>query len=166
MFQRQQCQYILYYGHLMYFSWANNFRVLKILLLRYLNVGWYSLVSSTGKVTGKLKIHHSKTSFNICQDCQLGLKLLNIYISKYCLQNVDLIMAPMSACIPIGSVGWKPTSFTDPACPGNLYSIRRDVVSQMYRYLSPEPADILLPSGDQAHLNRFCNEVYSCSFKF
>lgn len=72
----------------------------------------------------------------------------------------------MSACVPIGSVGWKPTSFTDPACPGNLYSIRRDVVSQMYRYLSPEPADILLPSGDQAHLNRFYNEVYSCSFKF
>lgn len=75
-------------------------------------------------------------------------------------------MPALSACVPIGSVGWKPTSFTDPACPGNLYSIRRDVVSQMYRYLSPEPADILLPSGDQAHLNRFYNEVYSCSFKF
>lgn len=159
MFQRQQCQYILYYVHLMYFSWANNFRVLKILLLRYLNVGWYSLFSSTGKV--KLKIHHSKTSFNICQDCQLQLKTL-----KYLHIKVLFTECWSCACIPIGSVGWKPTSFTDPACPGNLYSIRRDVVSQMYRYLSPEPADILLPSGDQAHLNRFYNEVYSCSFKF
>lgn len=74
MFQKQQCQYILYYVLLMYFSWANNFRVLKILLLRYLNVGWHSLFSSTGKV--KLKIHHNKTSFNICQDCQLRLKTL------------------------------------------------------------------------------------------
>lgn len=74
MFQRQQCQYILYYVHLMYFSWAFNFRVLKILLFRYLNVGWHSLFSSTGKV--KLKIHHNKTSFNICQDCQLQLKTL------------------------------------------------------------------------------------------
>lgn len=90
-----------------------------------------------------------------------GLTTLKIYISKYPLQNVDLRMSALSACIPIGSVGWNPTSFTDPACPGNLYSIRRDVVSQMYRYRSPEPADILLPSDDQAHLNRFYNEFYS-----
>lgn len=32
---------------------------------------------------------------------------------------------------PIGSSGWKATSLTEPAWPGSLYSIRRDVVSQM-----------------------------------
>ncbi len=44
----------------------------------------------------------------------------------------------------------------EPVWPGNLYNIRLLVVSQTYTNLSAEPAAILLPSGDQAHRNRFC----------
>lgn len=37
---------------------------------------------------------------------------------------------------PIGSSGWKATSLTEPAWPGSLYRILRDVVSHMYTNLS------------------------------
>ena len=43
--------------------------------------------------------------------------------------------------IIMGSFGWKSTSFTEPLCPGNLYRIRREVVSHKYTNLSAEPAD-------------------------
>lgn len=36
---------------------------------------------------------------------------------------------------PIGSSGWKATSLTEPAWPGSLYRILRDVVSQIYTNL-------------------------------
>lgn len=36
---------------------------------------------------------------------------------------------------PTGSSGWKTTSLTEPAWPGSLYRILRDVVSQIYTNL-------------------------------
>lgn len=58
----------------------------------------------------------------------------------------------------MGSSGWKATSLMEPAWPGSLYSILLLVVSHTYTNLSAEPAAILLPSGDQEHLRRFCND--------
>lgn len=39
---------------------------------------------------------------------------------------------------PIGSSGWKATSLTEPAWPGSLYRILRDVVSQIYTNLKTQ----------------------------
>ena len=57
--------------------------------------------------------------------------------------------------VPIGSTLWKSTSLTEPKCPGNLYMIFRELVSQMYTNLSADPADTISPSGDQAQCKRF-----------
>ena len=40
----------------------------------------------------------------------------------------------------MGAVGWKAASFTDPWCPGSLYSRLRELASQMLTILSALPA--------------------------
>lgn len=51
--------------------------------------------------------------------------------SQWIFLNFFLMLWTSCSVSPIGSSGWKATSLTEPAWPGSLYSIRRDVVSQI-----------------------------------
>ncbi len=55
----------------------------------------------------------------------------------------------------IGSVGWKLTSLTHPPCPGNRYSSRLLLTSQIWTKRSALPHDTRPPSADHEHFNRF-----------
>lgn len=147
--------------HALVYIYASKLRTAAM----HANEKIHNIQMSTGIQTIGLEMSTLKTdkilSFHKIAACCLSILGYLLRVSEYLRQYYCSTIKkyqPTCTSLPMGSNGWKSTSFTQPAWPGNLQSIRLVVVSHIQTKRSPEPAATLLPSALQAHRIKFCKE--------